>query len=102
MCRLSLIDDNYNGRHPPEQVILQLSRAPTIPRAFVTHAKLKYTVYHLIEEFGHEKQRAIGYFYYLKEATIKKIAEKTELTENRVLSSICLYAERLASKLEFL
>ena len=102
MCNLKPInDDKYNDRLPPEQATLKLNRAPTIPRAFVTHPKLKYAVYHIIEDFGHEEQQAIGYFYYLDNATIKDIAEKTELTENRVLSSICLYAERLEARLEF-
>jgi len=102
LCNLKPIsDDKYNSGRLPEQATLHLNRAPTIPRAFVAHSKLKYAVYHIIEDFGHEEQQAIGYFYYLNDATIKDIAEKTELTENRVLGSICLYAERLESRLKF-
>ena len=96
------MDDNINknGRQPPEVTAIHLNRKPTVPRAFVTHPKIKYAVYCLIEGFGYEEQQAIGYFYYLTDASIKEIAEKTELTENRVSSSICLYAERLEAKLE--
>ena len=90
-----------NGRQPPESVVMHLNRKPTVPRAFVTHHKIKYVVYSLIEHFDREEQQAIGYFYYIDDVSIKDIAERTELTENRVLGSICLYAERLEAKLEF-
>ena len=80
---------------------IQLNRKPTVPRAFVTHPKIKYEVYSIIEHFDREEQQAIGYFYYIDNVSIKEIAERTELTENRVLGSICLYAERLEAKLEF-
>lgn len=92
---------NYNSRHPPEAATIKLNRKPTIPRAFVIHPRLKYTVYCIIEQFGHEEQQAIGYFYYEDNASIKDIARITELTENRVLGAICLYAERLNARLEF-
>ena len=97
------MNDNVNqsGRQSPEIASIHLNRHPTVPRAFVTHPKIKYAVYCLIEGFGYEEQQAIGYFYYLDDVSIKEIAEKTELTENRVLSSIGLYAERLEAKLEF-
>jgi len=82
-----------------QEASIHLNKKLVVPRAYVTHSKVKYMVYHTIEMFSHEEKQAIGFFYNLDEMSIKDIAEKTELTENRVLSAICLYEERLQAKL---
>lgn len=89
-----------NGRHPPN-LLSNINRKLVVPRAFTDHPKVKYAIYCIIENFGHEEQQAIGYFYYVGDASIKEIAERTKLTENRVLGAVCLYAERLEAKLNF-
>jgi len=72
---------------------------PQIPRAFVNHTKIKYVLCCTIEDFGYEEKEAIGFFCYLG-APISEISEATGLSQNHIESVICLYSERLATKLD--
>jgi len=67
---------------------------PQIPRAFAMYPKIIQMLNHTVYAFNHEEQQAIYYYYCIK-LTPQEIAPVVEMTEDHVISTLALYAERL-------
>lgn len=78
---------------------LKIPKIPKIPQTLVIHPKISLVLFHVITEFNYEEQNAI-YLFCLEEIPIKKIEVLTGMTKRRIESTLMLYAERLAIKLE--
>jgi len=85
-----------NKQQPP-QLPSQL-KMPEVPRAFISHAKVKHVLCDTVEDFGFEEQEAL-YFYCFLNLPISEISKSTGLSHNHVVSVLCLYSERLSTKL---
>ena len=83
-----------NIQQPPNQ-----PKMPPVPRAFINHPKIKYVLYHTINEFDFEEQAAIYYYCFIG-LSVSKIAALTELTPNHVASTLNLYSEKLLLRLD--
>jgi len=72
---------------------------PNVPKAFIHHPKVRQVLCHTIEEFNFEEQMAI-YLYGVLDLPINEIAISTELSQDRIICVLMLYAERLAYKVD--
>jgi len=72
---------------------------PKVPRVFIEHPKIKYVLYHTIDEFDFEEKEAI-YFYCILDLPISEIAKIIGISQNHVASALGLYSERLNFKLD--
>jgi len=82
------------GVHVKKEKRLKKIDMPKVPKAFLTHDKIKYVVYHIIDDFSYEEQLAI-YFHCFADIPIGQIAALIELSPKHVTSALNLYSDRL-------
>ena len=70
---------------------------PKIPRAFIKNISISRVLHLAINEFNFEEQSAIV-LYFFAELPVSEIATLTKLSAFHVISTLVLYTERLAFK----
>jgi len=70
-----------------------------IPRAFMGNDRIMRVLYSTIEEFENEEKQAIYFYYHLK-LPLRAIACNLALSKMHIISTLGLYTERLASKID--
>jgi len=72
---------------------------PQIPRAFIKNDRINQVLHLTVNEFNYEEKTVI-HLYCLVNLSIEEIAALTKLSPTYVKSTLVLYSEKLAFKLE--